>query len=143
MNSQLEEDRVGITAEDLQALKDNWFNDPCWDIEDTEGFEEYKEELLTFRKEQEAKWKAQQYEKQIQRIKLMENETGITVPVAQHLFTFAEIEKNVKNSSIGEASQFEMSMIEISQAQTRATLLLAAQVKRVGDVLAAILIYQD
>lgn len=38
------------TKQDVHALKENWVNDPCWDIENTEGFEEYKEELLEFRK---------------------------------------------------------------------------------------------
>ena len=42
---------------EIEALKANWERDPCWDIETTEGFEEYREELLAFRKEREAHWK--------------------------------------------------------------------------------------
>ncbi|SHH06236.1 hypothetical protein [Tepidibacter thalassicus] len=41
---------------DVEKLKKGWLDDPCWDIEDTEGFEEYKDELLKFRLEQEKKW---------------------------------------------------------------------------------------
>ncbi len=49
------------TQAELKALKDNWLSDPCWDIEDTEGFEEHKEELLKFRKEKQEEWQAQRY----------------------------------------------------------------------------------
>ena len=37
------------TKQELDALKVNWLADPCWDIEDTEGFEEHKTELLAWR----------------------------------------------------------------------------------------------
>lgn len=46
------------TKEDIKRLKLNWEFDPSWDIEDTDGFEEYREELRAFRLETEAKWKA-------------------------------------------------------------------------------------
>jgi len=44
------------TREEIEALKANWVNDACWDIEITEGFEDHKEELLAYRKEMEAIW---------------------------------------------------------------------------------------
>ena len=44
------------TTVEIQALKDSWLKDPIWDIEETEGFEEHKAELLEFHKEMEAKW---------------------------------------------------------------------------------------
>jgi hypothetical protein len=34
---------------DVERLKTDWFNDPCWDIEDTEGFENYYIELKAYR----------------------------------------------------------------------------------------------
>lgn len=34
---------------DLDALKSSWRNDPCWDIEDTAGYEAYHDELLEYR----------------------------------------------------------------------------------------------
>ncbi len=49
------------TQAELKALQDNWLSDPCWDIEDTEGFEEHKEELRAFRLENEIEWQAQRY----------------------------------------------------------------------------------
>ena len=39
------------TAEEIQELKLDWHGDPCWDIEDTEGFEAHHEELLQYRLE--------------------------------------------------------------------------------------------
>lgn len=44
------------TEEEVRELKANWQADPIWDIEDTEGFEEHREELLTFRWKCEAGW---------------------------------------------------------------------------------------
>lgn len=37
------------TREEVESLKANWAADPCWDIEATEGFEEYRDELIAFR----------------------------------------------------------------------------------------------
>lgn len=37
------------TIEEVEKLKEGWKKDPCWDIEDTEGFEEYRDELHSFR----------------------------------------------------------------------------------------------
>jgi hypothetical protein len=42
------------TLEEIEKLKRDWKDDPCWDIEDTVGFEEHKEELLDFRLKVEA-----------------------------------------------------------------------------------------
>jgi hypothetical protein len=37
------------TRQEIEALKANWIGDPCWDIEDTQGYEEYRTELLAYR----------------------------------------------------------------------------------------------
>jgi hypothetical protein len=37
------------TADEIAELKRNWTNDPCWDIEDTEGFEYHYMELRRWR----------------------------------------------------------------------------------------------
>ncbi len=39
------------SREDVEQLKKNWKCDPLWDIERTEGFEEYYDELLAYRNE--------------------------------------------------------------------------------------------
>ena len=44
------------SREELESLKRNWLRDPCWDIEETEGFEEHREELLAYRKICEDEW---------------------------------------------------------------------------------------
>ena len=49
------------TKEQVEVLKKNWLNDACWDIEETEGFEGYKQELKDFRLNQEREWRAREY----------------------------------------------------------------------------------
>lgn len=49
------------SRQEVESLKANWLSDPCWDIEQTEGFEEYCDELKEYRLDMEAKWKAQEY----------------------------------------------------------------------------------
>jgi len=44
------------TREDVEALKWSWFRDPCWDIFDTEGFEEFRDELMEYQAKCEAQW---------------------------------------------------------------------------------------
>lgn len=48
---------------DLQDLKASWCADPTWDIEETEGFEAHRVELVTYRHQQEAKWENERQEK--------------------------------------------------------------------------------
>jgi hypothetical protein len=38
------------TQAEIDALKHEWQRDPCWDIEETEGFEAYREELAAWRR---------------------------------------------------------------------------------------------
>ena len=44
---------------EIEALKRAWERDPCFDLEDTEGFEEYRGELLAFSENKKAQWKDQ------------------------------------------------------------------------------------
>ncbi len=37
------------TADEIQALKGEWQRDTSWNIEDTEGFEEHRDELRAWR----------------------------------------------------------------------------------------------
>ncbi len=39
------------TRAEVETLKQQWLKDPCWDLDTTEGFEEYKEELAQFQAE--------------------------------------------------------------------------------------------
>lgn len=45
------------TRAEIDTLKADWARDPEWEIEETEGFEDHKPELLAYRLECEAKWK--------------------------------------------------------------------------------------
>lgn len=42
------------TREDIERLKRDWRNDPCWDIADTPGFEDHRDELAEYQCQREA-----------------------------------------------------------------------------------------
>lgn len=44
------------TKEEIEKLKRDWKSDPCWDLWDTEGFEEHEEELRAYQKQCEEEW---------------------------------------------------------------------------------------
>ncbi len=44
------------TRDEVEKLKQNWLRDPGWDIEDTEGYEEFKKELRAYRLKFERLW---------------------------------------------------------------------------------------
>jgi hypothetical protein len=44
------------THEEIEELKQQWVSDPCWDIEETEGFESHRDELKRFSLDMEARW---------------------------------------------------------------------------------------
>jgi hypothetical protein len=71
------------TGEEIEDLKRNWRMDAFWDIEDTEGFEEHKEELLKFRLEYEKK-SAEEYDLDI-KVKCIK--LGLEYP---HFYKLAE-----------------------------------------------------
>lgn len=50
------------TREEVEYLKQGWKEEPEWNIYETEGFEEYREELKIYQEEQEALWKKQREE---------------------------------------------------------------------------------
>lgn len=125
--------------DELEALKAGWLKDPCWDIELSEGFEEYQEELLVFRKEHDAAWEAMLEENRATRRRLVTMETSLRAhDHAEHISTFSEIESELKHldNQIGAGdSATGWAQFVIAREQVRATLLLAAQVQRIGDLL--------
>ncbi|NEX60168.1 hypothetical protein [Noviherbaspirillum galbum] len=50
---------VEKTREEVEALKRNWQEDPCWDLGETEGFEAHRAELAAFQTENERIWRDQ------------------------------------------------------------------------------------
>ena len=127
------------TQEEIEKLKAGWLKDPCWDIEKSEGFEEHEKELLIFRKDREAKTEAKIKERQEARWKKITREVGyLDFETAMSLSTSAEIEGELirLDNQIGDAgSATEWADFVLKREQVRATLLLAAQVKRIADKL--------
>lgn len=104
-------------VKDIEALKENWLKDPIWDIEKTEGFEDHTEELLAFRKEQEAKWEAQREEQEKQTFE----------------YRAKGIREALKMDPIDVSSNPDFANIVIMKQQVLATLLLAEQLKYLND----------
>ena len=122
------------TPVEIEALKKNWLQDPCWDIEDTEGFEAHREELLTWRKEYQAKREQIREAKDQRRIEKVMLATGIGKADRElllALWTFEEIEYSARNIE----RITENPDVLISATMVRATLLQAAQLKRIADAL--------
>jgi hypothetical protein len=44
------------TGADIAELKSQWRRDPCWDIEETAGFEAHRDELTAYREKCEREW---------------------------------------------------------------------------------------
>ena len=51
------------TRADVETLIAQWTGDPCWDLEDTDGYEAYREELLAVRLVNERRWQRQEAER--------------------------------------------------------------------------------
>lgn len=109
------EDEMPKTREEVEALKIGWRRDPCWDIEDTDGFEEHKDELLAFHQACEAEWRAAEDE----RIKLTFGHKAERI--RESLDVLTESELGAQNW--------------IASQQVRATLLLAEQVAKLVDIM--------
>ena len=125
------------TKEEVEKLKAGWREDPCWDIEDTEGFEDVREELLAFRKEFDAESLAKREARIARRARIVAVDTGITNQgTAQAISTYQEIEHEVEHINHGiDCSIEDRLKVDLMKSQIRAILLLAAQTQRVADAL--------
>jgi len=118
------------TQDEIEKLKANWLKDPCWDIEDEDGFEEHREELLKFRKETEFAWQLEEEERIARRARVVEINADITnAGAAQSICTYEEIERDVRDIE----KQTDDPVANMMAYQVRATLLLAAQTQRVAN----------
>ncbi len=103
----------------------------------TEEIEKFAE-LVRFRMELEEQQKKKDAERLTRRVRKMADETGIDHPIlADSLYTFEEIEIDLeRRTAEGEyATNTESAQLAIMRSQVRASLLLAAQVKRIADLL--------
>jgi hypothetical protein len=122
------------TQDEIEKLKKSWMKDPCWDIEDTEGFEEHREELLAYRKELEIEYQRNEEERIARRARVVEIDTGVALSgAAQAIETYAEIEHEIERA----INKTESPSDYLLAAQVRAILLLAAQVQRMAQALEA------
>lgn len=48
------------TRAEIDELIARWLEDPDWELEESDGFEDHKDELLAVRHKHEAEWKAQE-----------------------------------------------------------------------------------
>lgn len=120
------------TQEEIEALKENWKRDPIWDIEDTEDFQDHYQELLQWRKEYELEFQQKEEDRITRRLRAIELVTGVTnADVGQAISTYSEIE------SMATRSNKDGDRLGIEAAQVSATLLLAAQVQRIADLIEA------
>jgi hypothetical protein len=58
------------TATEIMELKQAWDQDPFWDLYNTEGYEEHKEELRAYQEKREKEWR----DRAIQRKKELDEE---------------------------------------------------------------------
>lgn len=85
------------SVDELDTLKAAWLEDPCWDIEETSGYEVWYDDLLVWRKEIEAENEMNERE----RVGLKTAELGINAALLAYIerleFRIAQLEKQISN----------------------------------------------
>ena len=99
-----------MDSNDLDKLKDIWLKDPCWDIEDTEGFEKYRTHLRLFRIKHEQIWANQYAEK----VKAKADSLNVSINASDRIINYERSlqELNVDQELIAE-TVFKRVMIEL------------------------------
>ena len=69
------------TQEEIESLKRNWINDPCYDLEDVDGFESVKDELYLWRVE----YEQAQNKLEIDRIRKRAGEWGVSLGMVDYI----------------------------------------------------------
>lgn len=94
------------TPEEIKHLKEQWSLDPIWDIEETEGFEDHKEELSAYRHKCEAEWEAKKLaeEKEIDEAAEAAGVKGIYRMVKQHEKLIARHMRAIEALADGESN---------------------------------------
>lgn len=122
---------VSRPDDEIERLKISWMKDPCWDIEDTDGFEYHYEELKLWREQRSREIEKEVSAKLEKRFQFVSGITGIgkdEKDLLMSLCTWSEIEFQVHRAETSLSP-----MPELAAAQVRATLLQAAQIKRLAD----------
>lgn len=78
------------TRAEIEALKFQWTEDPCWDLEETDGFENHREELREYRQDVERRQASALLTRRTRRAK----ELGVSLELAIYIETLeARLEK--------------------------------------------------
>lgn len=80
------------TKAEIDELKRNWSNDPIWDIEETEGFDDHWEELHAFSVEMMGKWDAQYKARQAEEKAQQAIERANAQPTRRDIFAAAALQ---------------------------------------------------
>ncbi len=105
------------TEQEVHELKANWQADPIWDIEETEGFEEHRAELVEFRLKCEENWtKAAAYRN--------ERSTKYQVDAAVDAVNYGDSM---------DAANYEQAMLNYQGAIAHGLLALVAELRRLND----------
>lgn len=86
---------VARTPEEIADLKKSWKSDPCWDIEDTEGFEAHRDELRLYHEEQVREWERLD----LLKLELEAKRQGITIDQAREVRTQERLAENRKENA--------------------------------------------
>tara|TARA_B100000953_G_scaffold290249_1_gene275093 strand:+ start:12297 stop:12587 length:291 start_codon:yes stop_codon:yes gene_type:complete len=70
---------MAISTKKIEELKEQWKSDPIWDIEDTEGFEAYYDELRSFRLQYESELEKKDNERLLEKSKQLGIEGNIAL----------------------------------------------------------------
>jgi hypothetical protein len=85
------------SLQEIEELKNSWQVDPCWDIEETPGYEVWHDELMNWRKdyEERCEWN------EMQRVGAKCAELGINAKVLRYIerleARILSLEEQVKN----------------------------------------------
>ena len=87
------------TQVELDKLITQWTNDPIWDLEGTEGFEEYRDHLLTVSRRQKEKWRNEDRERAMR--KARELGCPANIALAQYVITLEKRIEQLENAIVG------------------------------------------
>lgn len=106
------------TAEEIEHLKSNWFADPCWDIEETEGFEAHRAELLEYHEKCKELWKAQAFGRNLRSKEPLTKRELIAAMCLQGLISNSKAQDDIAESVVSgrESADLPLAAFAVRQA---------------------------
>lgn len=116
------------SQEEIEKLKHDWKDDPIWDLEDEEGFENHREELLAFRHQCEQQW-AKEHKAKLERLA---QDWGMprNTKFAQRLLTLTDDLDRLQNR----VTELETRLSQVEQAQSTNSRDLSRARNRIIDL---------